>query len=221
MIKRLCYMAQYEKENINIIKEIINKTKVVLKSVNILTLSLFNSEETLFLYYECINEDVAPTEILGSISLYLKPWPGAKEERLWVPMYDIFHYNKPISIDQWKRKSAAVKPLGMIAKLKPEMISSYIFYHHQYQEEKPGDGDKYGIINLHENLMFFYLEEPFVKEKPQYQGSLSTNNTPRNWVEVMDSHFIYWEDSSLEKEIWKHIEVLLHISENIVGGKLC
>jgi hypothetical protein len=183
---------------------------VDLKSFNILTLSLFNCEETLFLYYECIDYDVVPTEILGGISLYLKNWPGAKEERLWVPMYDIFHYNKPISIDQWKRKNVVQKPLGMIAKLKPEMISSYIFYHHQYQEEKPGDGDKYGIINLHENLMFFYLEEPCVKEKPQYKGILSTNHTPSNWGEVMEPHFIYWEDPSLEKEIWKHTEVILH-----------
>lgn len=213
MLKRLCYRAQSQKGKIDILKDVINKSKESLKQKNILTLSLLNSEDTLFLYYECVEDEIVPDRVLGLISQYLKPWPHTKDESLWVPMYDIFHYNKPLGVEQWKRKTEGVnvRPIGKVARLRPEMISSYIFYHYQYQEEKPGDGDKYGIINLHENLMFFYLEEPCYKEEADYKGVLNTCNTPGNWAEVMEPHFIYWEDTEEKERIWKDTELIVYM----------
>ena len=211
MLRRSCYIAQCQNGKTDIIKQIIKNNEVTINKDPILTLSLFRDEDTIFLYYECIDKEMSPAEILGDISSYVNTWPSPDGERLWVPMNDIFHYNKPLSLDHWKRKNEVKKPIGKIAKLKPEMISSYIFHHYQYQEEKPSDGDKYGIINIHENLMFFYLEEPCFKEEAQYEGKLNTRNSPKNWREVMEPHFIYWEDTTAEENIWKNTEVLLYI----------
>ena len=77
-----------------------------------------------------------------------------------------------------------------VNRLKAEMVSSYIFYHYQYQEEKPGDWAKYASIYLHENLMFFYLEDPDSPETPPYTGRLDTSNTPGKWTELMNQHFL-------------------------------
>jgi L-rhamnose mutarotase len=211
MVKRFCYMAQCFVYRVELLKEVVKNCEAAIKNIPILTLSLFRNEDTIFLYYECIDKEILPVEILGDISKYLKTWPGTDGERLWVPMYDIFHYNKPLSLDHWRRKNEVKKPIGKIAKLKPEMISSYIFYHYQYQEEKPSDGDKYGIINIHENLLFFYLEEPSFKETALYDGKLNTRNSPNNWGEVMSPHFINWKGTAPDENIWKNTEVLLYI----------
>ena len=74
------------------------------------------------------------------------------------------------------------------------MVSSYIFLHYQMQEEKPGAGDKYGQISIHENLLFFYMEQPVTNEAAQHEGQLKTTHTPPNWHEVMFPHFQPWED---------------------------
>jgi hypothetical protein len=90
-----------------------------------------------------------------------------------------------------------------------EMVASYIFYHFQYQEEKPGDGDKYGIIGIHEDLLFFYCEMPTYMEEPSYQGLLNTNNTPAQWVQLMQKHFNMWPDAKDKNDNWRDAEVLI------------
>ena len=143
--------------------------------------SLFRFNNEIFLYYEFCGIEVHPDDLFTEALDYLESWPGFEGSRKWVPMHDIFHYQAPQSSEEWRRKTKVEKPLGKIIRLKPEMIASYIFYHYQYQEEKPCDGDKFGIIGIHEDVLFFYLEEPTYQEKPTYPGLLSTQNTPNNW----------------------------------------
>lgn len=180
-------------------------------------LSLFAAGKQLFLYYECLAEPATPEQLLPDASQRLEVWPGGETGRRWAPLADIFHYQQPVSAEHWKRRNTAGKPYGRLAMLKPEAAASYIYYHYQYQEERPGDGDKYGIIGLHENVLFFYAEQPDTREPAPYEGKLKTSMRPDNWAEVMEPHFLKWEDAPVGQELWKSMELLLEVSS--ISGK--
>lgn len=185
--------------------------KTKMKTCDIRQLSLFHFGNQLFLYYESPAQSVDPHMLFQYCEAALSSWPGSDLPRKWVPMIDIFHYQKPISENHWQRKNPSSKPYARIARLKPEKVASYVFYHYQYQEEKPGDGDKYGLIGLHENLMFFYSEDPATVENPPYSGKLFTSNTPSDWMGAMTPHFIPW---NLEKDpslLWLEIPLLVQL----------
>lgn len=174
-------------------------------------LSIFQSGPELFLYYECSGQRMAPEQLFPGAGEILKSWPGGEHPRWWVPMMDIFHYQQPVSAQHWKRNQGAGIPYGRLAALKPEQVSSYIYYHYQYQEERPGDGDKYGIIGLHENLLFFYSELPATVESAPYAGKLTTNLRPEHWGEVMEPHFNKWKDMPQDQATWKKLKLVLSI----------
>lgn len=146
-----------------------------------------------------------PELLLPGADSVLSAWPGEPRRRLFVPMADIFHYQRPADGDHWRR-TRQTESYGRIARLKPDKVSSYVFYHYQYQEEKPGDGDKYGIIGLNENLLFFYAERPSTVEPAPYEGTLTTQNTPSDWGAVMQPHFIEWPDKQENEKIWLNLE---------------
>ena len=154
------------------------------------------SSGKVFMYVESHRENVNPDTLAdGELILY----PDGKK---WERANEIFHYSRPISEDQWRRKIVGKKPHVMVNFLKPEKISSYIYYHYQYQEEYPGDGDRYGIIYLHGQQMIFYLEEPTEVETEKIPGALTSKNTPKEqWQELMKTHFA---------DRWRDIEVLAY-----------
>jgi L-rhamnose mutarotase len=215
MINRLIYRGQLKEnkkeEAIKYFAQQGEWLKGLIISGKIITLSVFNSGSDVFLYYECKDSKINPQELFDQSAYMLQAWPGSDEPRYWVPMQDIFHYDKPITDEYWERKAPAEKSSARIVRLKPEMVSSYIYYHYQYQEEKPCDGDKAGIIGINENLLFFYQELPEVKEIPSYKGLFSTSNTPTNWMEVMTPHFIFWENAPEGQEIWKHTDLIIMV----------
>ncbi|MGN7358488.1 hypothetical protein ACTHPF_13325 [Paenibacillus sp. SAF-054] len=172
-------------------------------------LSLFHFGTQLFLYYESPAPSVDPHELFAHCEDALEIWPGTDKPRRWVPMMDIFHYQQPTGEKDWLRTNASARPYARIAHLKPDKVASYVFYHYQYQEEKPGDGDKYGMIALHENLMFFYSEDPATVDKPSYSGKLSTSNTPPDWAGTMEPHFIPWDQSAGPSRIWLEIPLMI------------
>lgn len=176
----------------------------------ILTLSLFRWRRALFLYYECPGTALAPSELVGQISPALKTWPGEDCSRVWMPMMDIFHYNRPASVEHWRRATPPEARTARVIYIRPEMVSSYIFYHYQMQEEKPGGGDKYGQVSICENLLFFYMEKPATIEAAPHKGKLENANTPPNWHEVMFPHFQPWDDEKGE-ELWRPIECVFGV----------
>lgn len=180
-------------------------------------LSLFACGGQLFLYYECLESEIAPEDLLPQASPLLAVWPGGERGRRWAPLTDIFHYQQPVSAEHWERH-AATKPYGRLAMLKPEAAASYIYYHYQYQEERPGDGDKYGIIGQHENVLFFYAERPDTREPAPYAGKLQTSLRPDNWAEVMEPHFIKWAGAPAGQELWRPLELVLE--QRACAGKL-
>ncbi|MHA6530493.1 hypothetical protein [Paenibacillus sp. BAC0078] len=181
-------------------------------------LSLFACGSQLFLYYECLGAEAAPEALLPEAAEHLAAWPGGERGRCWAPLTDIFHYQQPISVEHWERRNPESVPYGRLAMLKPEEAASYIYYHYQYQEERPGDGDKYGIIGLHENVLFFYAEQPDTWEPAPYEGKLKTALRPVNWGEVMEPHFLKWKGMPVGQELWRRLELVLEV--NLSKGKL-
>ena len=121
----------------------------------------------------------------------------------------IFVTTQPRDVEHWRRKTVVEMPFGNVVRLRPEKVSSYIFYHYQLQEERPGSGNKYGLIGLHEDLLFFYQERPSVEEKTPAPPSLNTSNTPPNWPELMNQHFAPWPDPG--KPEWRPATLLASI----------
>jgi hypothetical protein len=124
-------------------------------------------------------------------------------------MMDIFHFSRPQNVEHWRRNSLVETPFARVIRLRPEMVSSYIFYHYQLQEERPGMGDKYGLITLHEDLLFFYQERPRITEEAPSAPTLQTQNTPSNWQELMTLHFALWNDPGDSQ--WRLIDYLTSI----------
>lgn len=190
------------------------KAKRNVDNGTLMTISAYKWEKNIFLYYECINKEILPEEIFNSLDDLLEDWPGKMNMRKWIPMIDVFHFNEPASYEHWKRKQPVESQVGRVAHLKPEMISSYIYYHYQLQEERAFIGDKYEIIAMNDNLLFGYQEFPKVVEEPELPKKLNTSGTPENWNDSrMDLHFQPWEDGHL---YFKHIEQIFVYNESRV-----
>lgn len=173
----------------------------------LMTAAAFLWKRGLFIYYECVDGfTIHPEQLLPGLTPYLVNWPSQDEPRKWVPMIDVFHFNTPADQEHWRRKEPVERRVGRIAHLKPEMMSSYIYYHYQLQEEHAFFGPKYEIIAMHENMLFGYQEFPAVVEEPIVPKKLQTSGTPANWSDSqMDLHFQPWEDGHL---YFKPIETL-------------
>jgi len=178
----------------------------------LMTASVFQWGRHSFLYYETSTATLTPDVLAGEVGHLLEEWPGDSQPRRFVPMMDIFHCGEPRSTDNWQRTTAPETVRARLTRLQPEMVSSYIFYHYQLQEEKPGNFDKYCLISIHENLLFFYQEYPQVVESPPRVGKLATHNTPDDWHGTMFPHFLLWDDAPAGEEIWRRIELVLHIA---------
>jgi hypothetical protein len=200
-MKRMIFRSQFKEGQENPAVENMLKEENIKKYIDngkLMTISAFKWQKNIFLYYECINEEIHPNEIFTSIGEFLEDWPGKNEMRRWIPMIDVFHFNEPVSFEHWKRKTPVEKRVGRVAHLKPEMMASYIYYHYQLQEERAFLGEKYEIIAMSENLLFGYQEFPKVIEEPLAQTRLNTKGTPENWNDSrMDLHFQAWEDGHL------------------------
>ena len=84
---------------------------------------------------ECAAALRTPDELFPALNTHLETVPFAEEKRHYVRMNEVFHYNRPTENDPWRDKEQG-QPFGRLNRLRPEMISSYIFYHNQLQEEK-------------------------------------------------------------------------------------
>jgi len=200
-MKRMIFRAQFKSGQEDVGIQSLKKSPQATKLIDqgeLMTIAAFSWMNHLFLYYECMVRDIEPEEIMGALSPYLMDWPGNTECRKWIPMIDVFHFNEPVSYEHWLRKDSVELRIGRVAHLKPEMMSSYIYYHYQLQEERAFLGDKYEIIAMHENLLFGYQESPKVIEEPVAPKRLTTSGTPVDWNDSrMDLHFQPWEDGHL------------------------
>lgn len=149
---------------------------------------------------------------------YLEKWPCEpyanhvphdKLFRLAIPMIDVFHDGIPKDKESWHSDRVFEKRRGAIARLKPEMVSSYIFYHYQKQEETPDSFNQTYMIGSHGRLLFSYHELPAAVSTTKREGLLRTHNSPENWHEVMLPHFEPWEELPEGQRLWRTMERLI------------
>ena len=191
MIARYVYRAQIRENALDAAQNLLDRTAM---PEDIVTISVFRFEKNLFFYYELSGGDRHPEDLFPGLNAFLEACPFEEEKRYYIRMYDIFHYNRPTADKPWRGRPMG-EPVGRLIRLRPEKVGSYIFYHQQLQEEYPGDGCKYGLIAIHENLLFFYLETPEYSEEATWKGFLDTKNSPRSqWHELMHEHFQFWND---------------------------
>lgn len=214
-IYRSVYRAQLDDERDETtlagLRACVEQQRLGMEQGDLMTISLFRWRAHLFCYWESVERETTPEAIFGPINTKLTDWPGGMGgPRQWVPMMDIYHCLEPISVEDWRRKRRNDQISGKVARLNSDWVSSYIFYHYQYQEEQPGVWAKYGLITLHEDLIFFYQEMPYVIEAPRRVGKLQTHNTPEDWQAVMYPHFNQWTDAPTGQEIWRDVELVVH-----------
>lgn len=162
---------------------------------------------SIFLYYESQKADLMPEAVAEG------PMRAYPDGSCWRRMPEIFHYSRPLSAEHWRRKIPGKTPEFRVNYIQLEKIASYIYYHYQYQEEMPGDGDKYGAIFISGNMLVMYLEHPAEQETERYAGSLETHNTPHaQWGAVMDAHFLPWENGKKE---WRKINLMQEESNDV------
>ncbi len=180
-----------------------------LRDEDLLTLSLYRWEAQLFLYYECKGE-MQPQEALPSLSPLLQSWPDMKSHaRVWAQMMPVYLAARPDGASAWRDGHVPAKRRGMLLRLKPEMVASYVYWHYQRQEEAREVPNKYLAVALHENLLFYYDELPPVSAP--YRGTLPTRHTPADWDAVMEPHFLYWEGVQPDQKRKRPLECLLSL----------
>ena len=161
-----------------------NKDMKLKENNNAKNVSIFEFENMVFMYAESKKENINPTDI---VEAELIPYPDGSE---WENMSEVFHYSMPQSDESWERTQKKTPKLR-VNYVRHGKISSYIYYHFQYQEEYPCDGDKYGIIFHSGDLLVFYTESP-TEFAPKYKGLLDTKNSPLHdeWAKLMENeHF--------------------------------
>lgn len=178
----------------------------------LMTISVFIQGRTLFLYYECMNDFISPSELLPDITSLLEARMDEGGSKHWTPMIDIFHFSEPLSPDQWRRTQPVQERVGRIARIKPSKLSSYIYYHYMLQEGHAGCDNKYCMIGLDANVIFYYEELPKTPEErlPSGNGRFSAlpPDWPLIWQGLMEPHFIVWDDVEAEERQLRSCELI-------------
>lgn len=139
-----------------------------------------------------------PDELLAALNPYLQVWPGQRDDRLWVHMYQIYYHNLPESVENWRRTAIPEKRRGRIAFLRDDKLFSYTYFHKAIVDEGLLTGDKYQSIALHENILFSYFEEPKSMVNVRNDDSRESE-VIKDWLAVNpESHFIHMPEGKGE-----------------------
>ncbi|GAA3408724.1 hypothetical protein GCM10020370_45710 [Paenibacillus hodogayensis] len=170
---------------------------------------LFEKDGDLYLYLETSGEGFE-WKWPDACREMLQLWPGEKGGcRLAVPMLDIFHDGEAEG-REFRSGDSVRERIGSLARLKPEMYGSYVFYHYAKQEETPGSFNSTYMIGAHENIIFSYHELPAPKgESQSTRRTWPEPITPNNWHDIMLPHFIPWSSGESGPVLWEKMSILL------------
>ncbi len=126
----------------------------------LMTAALFRYGRQLFLYFECIGEELPPETLMAAMSPLLTPWPQKDTTRDWARMYHVYWHCEPVDAEDWREGRPRQRRRGRIAYLKRDKLFDYVTHHRAIVEEGLLRGDKYMSIALHEDVLFSYFEEP-------------------------------------------------------------
>lgn len=184
-LKDSCALLTETELLLNADREIVKKA---IHSNRCLTVALYRYKDMLFLYFEALEDELAPSELFPTLSQKLELWPQKDGKTPWAYMYHIYYHSIPESIKEWERYGKKIRR-GRIAYLHPEKLFSYVYYHKAIVDEGLLDGDQYQSIVLHENILFSYFEEPKIMthiKKDRKEESKVINE----WLAVdPESHF--------------------------------
>ena len=184
----------------------------------LMTLSLYRLGMSLFLYYECSGDTLAPGQLFPGFDNVLETRPDDRGGLKWIPMADIFHFSEPRDAEHWRRKDPVHRRVGMAARIKSEMLSSYIYHHYLLQETQLLIINKYCMIGLDGNLIFYYEEQPVVSETRIGKGKPDSHYMSSDWMdtwqEIMEPHFIKWNDVSESEKNLRPCEMLFECAQD-------
>jgi len=193
------------------LEECKRKVSIEVSNGKILTCAIFHYRNMVFLYIEFVTEKGVSEDadnndiyhritenIFAPLETFLKVWPGIDYNRIWVPMFHIYCFAYPESLEEWRRAVPPHERCGRIAILYPDKLYSYIYHHYAIVKEGYFKGDKYQSIAIHENIAFSYFETP----RDRYITSVKRNASQesielQNWTNVdPESHFIHLPGSN-------------------------
>lgn len=222
-MQRLLFYSQIRRGTVRefnrIVKDSTEKLQRDWAAAGLVNAAVFTCNLYVCVYAEEVQEGVTPIwDWPVSFDRYLEKWPTEPDQqvnaseslhRLAIPMIDVFHDGMPESAESWRGSHPVEERIGSIARLKPEMVSSYIYYHYLKQEETPNSFNQTYLIGLQGRLIFSYHELPARVNPAKRQGLLSTQQAPANWHEVMFPHFDLWEEAVEGQQIWRKMERLM------------
>lgn len=171
--------------------------------LQISTMALFHHQHVLYGYGESAHPLDTHTLMERTLGDVLQRIPTSRGTCVTVDLPDIYHDGMPGDGPHWRAPGyTPQRRIGSLARLKPEMYCSYVYYHFLRQEEQPHGFNKYYIIGAHEYLIFSYQEWPSTIDTPKPRGSMTTNLTPSNWQELMHQHFDLWVDQPTDSQEW-------------------
>lgn len=165
--------------------------------------TVFRHDRKLFIYAECAS-DSRGFEWGSDFDGLLELWPQDERQADCCPMTDIFHYHDAGTFDKWRGDYVADRRIGLLARVKPDMVASYVYYHFLRQEEMPGSGNRTYMIGYYGSYLFSYQEHPVVIEK--LPPRMRTKLVPDDWDAAMAPHFNDWSDTGEEQRIWRQLE---------------
>jgi hypothetical protein len=183
-----------------------------------MTLSLYQLGMNLFLYCEFIGEVISPCHLFPALESLLEIRPDEWGGTTWIPMEDIFHFSQPVNVEHWRRKERVEKRVGMVARIKAGMLSSYIYHHYVLQESQSFIANKYCMIALDGTLIFYYEEQPVISELRQGEGKIGTHAMSADWMdtwqEIMEPHFLDWDGVNESEMHLRPCEIILECSQD-------
>lgn len=97
MITRMIYRAEWQEGQVSTGVKALERSEQAKQRIEqgeLMTAAAYVWNNSLFLYYECMDCMLSPDEIAGAAIPYLKDWPGRSESRKWIQMIDVFHFNE-------------------------------------------------------------------------------------------------------------------------------
>lgn len=174
-----------------------------------LTGALFCHENLLYGYLESsrpIDLQQLWHQLLGDVLVSV---PSVHGSCVAIALPDIYHDGMPDDGSHWRAPGyTPQRRVGSLARIKPELYCSYVYYHFLRQAELPHGFNKYYIIAAHEFQIFSYQELPATVDTPKPASLFTSQLTPANWQELMHAHFDLWPNQPQASQEWIRLPLL-------------
>lgn len=164
-ISRISYRAQLKKPCdreglLAALKTCHARVQALTEQDRLMTCGVYWFGSMVFTFWESVDAQFHPDELLAELAPHLMAWPGEEEIRMWVPMHPVYFQQIPENAEDWLRRSEPTLRVGRLARLIKPLRNEYIYHHIAITDEGLHEGDRYQYISWHEDYLFSYYEEP-------------------------------------------------------------